>query len=72
MTQRSSNYSKVRTVTYGGVDQEEVCRVCRGTGEDPHRDGADCITCWGEGTIPLEGEESLDGGVGHWDAVNSK
>lgn len=48
-----SNYFKAHTVVNDGVMQEQVCRYCRGTGEDPNIDGADCIICWGEGTLPF-------------------
>lgn len=51
-----SNNFKAHTVVNKGVEQEEVCRPCRGTGEDPRIDGADCLNCWGEGTIPLDPE----------------
>jgi DnaJ-class molecular chaperone len=50
---RRSNYSKVRTVGTEGLSEEQVCQTCRGTGEDPKLDGADCLDCWGEGTFSL-------------------
>lgn len=56
-----SNYFKSHTVTKEGLAREQVCRACHGSGDDPHIDGADCMTCWGDGTIPLtEREQSTD------------
>lgn len=49
-----SNYFKAHTVLTEGVPQETVCRSCRGSGEDPCTPDADCLACWGEGTIPLQ------------------
>lgn len=46
-----SNYFKAHTIRNEGVAQEQVCRVCRGTGEDPVIPEADCLECWGEGTV---------------------
>lgn len=51
-----SNYFKAHVVVNEGVAQEEVCRACKGTGDDPYIDGANCMMCWGDGTIPLEEE----------------
>lgn len=51
---RHSNYSRGRVVVVEGVAQEAVCRRCKGTGEDPHHPSADCTTCWGDGTLPLQ------------------
>lgn len=48
-----SNYFKAFEVRNEGVAREEVCRNCRGTGDDPDIDGADCIECWGDGTIEV-------------------
>jgi DnaJ-class molecular chaperone len=50
---RPSNYFKAYTVVNEGVMQEQVCPVCKGIGEDPRTPGADCIECWGEGTLEL-------------------
>lgn len=50
---KPSNYFKAYTVVNEGVMQEQVCRACKGSGEDPHTPDADCITCWGEGTLEL-------------------
>lgn len=51
-----SNYFKAHTVRNGSVPQEQVCRTCRGTGDDPHIPSADCMDCWGAGTVLLEPE----------------
>lgn len=51
---RSSNYFKAHTVVADGVPKEQVCRTCHGSGEDPHEYDADCMECWGEGTLPLQ------------------
>jgi DnaJ-class molecular chaperone len=53
MTRQPSNYFKAYTVVNDGVMSEQVCRACKGTGEDPHTPDADCIECWGEGTLEL-------------------
>lgn len=54
-----SNYFKAHTVSKGGVPEEQVCRTCRGSGEDPRIADADCLACWGEGTIPVKpGDDS--------------
>lgn len=56
-----SNYFKVHVVRYDGVPKEQVCRTCRGSGEDARLPDADCMTCWGEGTIPLQlGDDTED------------
>lgn len=49
-----SNYFKAHTIKNQGVPQEEVCRHCHGSGEDPREPDADCMICWGEGTIPIK------------------
>lgn len=56
-----SNYFKTHTVRTEGVAQEQVCRACHGSGDDPVIEGADCMKCWGDGTISLtEREQSPD------------
>lgn len=49
-----SNFHKAYTVVNEGVAQEQVCRTCRGTGEDPNVPDADCMECWGDGTISVQ------------------
>lgn len=57
---RSSNYFKAHVVRNDGVPKEEVCRSCRGTGEDRHIADADCMICWGEGTVLLDVPEPTE------------
>lgn len=52
-----SNYYKAHMVRDGGVPREQVCPACKGSGEDARTEGADCLTCWGEGTIELDDAE---------------
>lgn len=52
-----SNYTKAHTVRNGPHMSEVVCRRCKGLGEDPDVEGADCLACWGDGTLLLTGED---------------
>jgi DnaJ-class molecular chaperone len=36
---------------YGDEDPWKTCQACHGSGLD--RLGADCLTCYGDGTVPL-------------------
>jgi DnaJ-class molecular chaperone len=51
-----SNYAKHHVVRTEGVEQEQVCPSCKGLGEDPRVADADCLTCWGDGTIVISTE----------------
>jgi DnaJ-class molecular chaperone len=48
-----SNYTDEEEPRNNTDRREKRCQHCHGTGDDPKIEGADCIECWGYGTIEV-------------------